>query len=184
MRLGLISDTHITTERERIPPQIREIFEGVDLILHAGDIYLLSVLDELEVIAPVLAARGNGDIRLPHDPRLQDNIVLDLFGMRIGVTHGIDYPEPAWRTLEAAMDYEFRGRVDVLIFGDSHVDLLEVYNDVFLINPGSPNFPRQIQGPGSVVLLEIDSGGKARAEIISLVTGRASKSLTRQPETK
>ncbi len=174
----MISDTHISKKEERLPPQIKDIFAGVDLILHAGDIYLLSVLDELETIAKVMAVRGNGDIWLPNDPRLRDNIVLDLFGFRIGLTHGIDYPEPSWRTLEEAMQYEFRGSVDLLIFGDSHVALLEIHKGVFLINPGSPTFPRQIKGPGSVALLEISSKNKAKAQIISIATGTASHTLT------
>ena len=99
MRLGLISDTHISQEGEELPSQIREVFDGVDLILHGGDIYLISVLDEMESIAPVIATRGNGDIWLPPDPRLRDNVVLTLEGIRLGLTHGIDYPEPSWRTL-------------------------------------------------------------------------------------
>ena len=61
MRIGLISDTHIPHDAKAIPPQVKEVFRGVDLILHAGDIYLSSVLDELEEIAPVLAARGDDD---------------------------------------------------------------------------------------------------------------------------
>ena len=178
MRLGLISDTHISKKEERLPPQIKDIFTGVDLILHAGDIYLLSVLDELETIAKVMAVRGNGDIWLPNDPRLRDSIVLDIFGIRIGLTHGIDYPEPSWRTLEEAMQYEFKGDVDLLIFGDSHVALLEIYKGVFLINPGSPTFPRQIKEPGSVALLELGPDNKATAQIISIATGVVSHTLT------
>ena len=181
MRLGIISDTHISKEGEKLPPQIREVFAGVDLILHGGDIYILSVLDELEVIAPVIAVRGNGDIRLPADHRLKDNLVLNLQGIRLGLTHGIDYPEPSWRTLEAAMQYEFQGEVDILVFGDSHVDLLEIYKGVFLINPGSPTFPRQIEELGSVALLEINSNGEAKAQIVSLVTKHAYQTLTYHP---
>jgi len=182
MRLGLISDTHISQTKERLPSEVGEIFKGVDLVLHAGDIYLLSVLDELETIAPVMAVRGNGDMRLAQDPRLKDNIILNLHGIRLGVTHGIDYPEPSWRTLEAAMEYEFGGRVDLLVFGDSHVDLLEVSKGVLLINPGSPTFPRQIKEKGTVALLEIDSNGKAKAQIISISTRLASQTLTYQPD--
>jgi len=47
MRIGLLSDTHIPEARSGLPPEVKKAFEGVDLILHAGDIYSLSVLDEL-----------------------------------------------------------------------------------------------------------------------------------------
>ena len=181
MKLGLISDSHISREGERLPSQIRKVFEGVDLILHGGDIYLLSVLDELETIAPVMAVRGNGDIGLPNDPRLKENIVLDLQGVRIGLTHGLDYPEPSWRSIESAMQYEFGGRVDLFAFGDSHVALLEIYKGVFLINPGSPTFPNQVKGSGTVALLEINSRGETKGQIVSLATRHVSHTLTYAP---
>ena len=181
MLLGLISDTHISREDERLPPQIKEVFNGVDLILHGGDIYLLSVLDELEGMAPVMSARGNGDIWLPSDPRLKDSLVLNLQGIRLGLTHGIDYPEPSWRSLETAMEYEFGGKVDILVFGDSHIALIDIYKNVLLINPGSPTFPRQIKELGNVALLEISQGGEAKAQIISLATKLALQTVTYHP---
>ena len=51
MRIGLVSDTHIPEVAPAIPGQIAQAFRVVDLILHAGDIYVSSVLDELEYIA-------------------------------------------------------------------------------------------------------------------------------------
>jgi len=178
MRLGLISDTHIERACEALPAQIREVFAGVDLILHGGDIYVLSALDELETIAPVMAARGNGDIRLPQDARVKDSLVLDLEGLRLGLTHGIDYPEPSWRTLEQAMRYEFGGKVDIIVLGDTHVAMIEVCRGVVLVNPGSPTLPGQIRRIGSVGLLEISPSGKVEAQIIELDTGDVSLNLT------
>ncbi len=60
MLIGLISDTHIPWAVKELPPEVGEAFRGVDLILHAGDIYSHAVLDELERIAPVLAAKVIG----------------------------------------------------------------------------------------------------------------------------
>ena len=167
MKIGLISDTHIPRDADEIPPQVREIFTGVELILHAGDIYTFQVLDELETIAPVLAARGNGDIWLPEDPRLKESHVLNIQGLRIGVTHGLDYPEPDWRSLEQAMETEFGGPVDVFIFGSSHKALVETYKGVLLVNPGSPTLPMGLQQLGTVGILEINQG-KAKAHVIQL----------------
>ena len=61
MLIGLISDTHITPKRGKLPEKIFEIFDGVDLILHAGDITVQDVLDDLSKIAPVIAVLGNND---------------------------------------------------------------------------------------------------------------------------
>ena len=69
--------------------EIGVAFEGVDLILHAGDIVLPSVLDQLEEIAPVLAARGNNDPGWD-DHRLADTQWLDLEGFRIAMVHDME----------------------------------------------------------------------------------------------
>ena len=60
-RLGLIADTHIPEARAQLWPQVFDAFAGCDAILHAGDIHELWLLDQLERVAPVFAARGNGD---------------------------------------------------------------------------------------------------------------------------
>ena len=65
--IGLISDTHIPRDVKMIPPHVKEAFKDVDMILHAGDIYLPEILDELEALAPVMAAIGNGDKEYPDD---------------------------------------------------------------------------------------------------------------------
>ncbi len=61
LRIGLISDTHIPEACARVWPQVLEAFKGVDYIFHAGDVHEFSVLDELQRVAPVYAARGNGE---------------------------------------------------------------------------------------------------------------------------
>jgi len=167
MRIGLISDTHIPRDADEIPSQVIEAFNGVDLIFHAGDIYTFQVLDELENIAPVFAAEGNGDIWLPEDPRIKESHVLNLEGLRIGITHGLDYPEPSWRSLEEAMQAEFNGPVDVLVFGSSHKAMVETCKGVLLVNPGSPTLPMGLRKLGTVGILELNQG-KAEASIIQL----------------
>ena len=56
MKIGLISDTHMPGGATEIPSQVFDVFKGVDLIVHAGNIYTVSILDDLEAIAPVKAA--------------------------------------------------------------------------------------------------------------------------------
>ncbi|MGE5482587.1 MAG: metallophosphoesterase family protein [Bacteroidota bacterium] len=76
MRIGVISDTHVPVRARALPGEVFEIFAGVDLILHAGDLVTLDVLEELETIAPVLAVHGNVDrvevlARLPATRQLE-----------------------------------------------------------------------------------------------------------------
>ena len=61
MRIGLISDTHVPEAGEQLPGEVFDLLAGVDMVMHAGDMHIIDVLDWLEVIAPVVGARGNGD---------------------------------------------------------------------------------------------------------------------------
>ena len=167
MRIGLISDTHIPSMSGELPYQVAEAFAGVDLILHAGDLHILPVLDDLEEIAPVIAVRGNGDRLVPPDPRLKDTYVLKVEGLFIGLTHALEYPETPWNSIEASMARDFGGEVDVIVFGDTHVALVESYKGILLVNPGSPTMPSGKRGLGTVAILEV-SQGKAEASIVPL----------------
>ena len=104
MKIGLISDTHIPEAMPELPGQVRTVFSGVDLILHAGDLHCLDVLNWLEEIAPVLACRGNGDdgsggrAVVPEDPRLRDAAVTTGAGFKLGLVHDVLDPHefPQW----------------------------------------------------------------------------------------
>ena len=166
VRIGLISDTHIPRDTRILPPHVGEAFKDVDLILHAGDIYLPSVLDELENIAPVLAARGNGDWEFPRDHRLKKTQVFDVAGLSVGLTHGINHtPSPEY--YDKMMEREFGKRVDVVVFGDTHVATVERNNGTLLVNPGNPALPGNRFELGTVGLLEIE-GSRARVRIVQL----------------
>ena len=61
MKIGLISDTHISQTRGMLSNKVLETFKGMDLILHGGDISSQKVLDKLNQIAPTIAVEGNND---------------------------------------------------------------------------------------------------------------------------
>ena len=182
MLIGLISDTHIRVPGSRnnlgqlcaseFPPQIEEVFHGVDLILHAGDIYTLPILDTLEHIAPVLAAEGDDDpFEIMNDKRTKWRHVITVEGVTIWLSH---QPE-----LWFWDDHE--KLPDVIVFGHSHEVTLENDGSILRVNPGSPTFPRYKREPGTVGLLTINSG-KAEAQIIQLqgkVSGTTSSTLRR-----
>ncbi|MEE8397536.1 MAG: metallophosphoesterase family protein [Desulfobacterales bacterium] len=175
MKIGLISDTHIPEAGDCLPEKIKEVFRDTELILHAGDLHILDVLDWLEDIAPVKAARGNGDEGMggrsivPEDPRILPAHVLHIQGIRIGLTHSIPLPEEvSWIPLAKTMDRLFGGAVDVIVFGDSHVDYIKQHDGVLLVNPGSPTLPFNLVGyVGTVGILEIEQG-KTTARIVPL----------------
>ncbi len=165
-RIGLIADTHIPRDVKMLPPHVKEAFRGVDLILHAGDIYDQTVLDELEETAPTMAARGNGDWNLSQDRRVKDSHTLEVAGVSLGITHGLDYPRSA-EECDRTMQREFGRRVDVIVVGDTHVAMAEMFDGIHLVNPGSPTLPRNLYELGTVGLLEI-VGSTVEARIVRL----------------
>lgn len=179
MRIGLISDTHIPEARKELWPQVFEAFRGVDLILHGGDLHELSVLDALERVAPVFAARGNGEdgsggrAVQPDDPRLREAWTLELEGLRVGLTHAVPIPEiPPHFTLARAMERYFPGeRPDVIVYGDTHVEAIDTIDGILCVNPGSPTYPRNLEVQlGTLGFLELGAG-RAEASIWQLTEG-------------
>lgn len=166
VRIGLIADSHIPREVKMLPPHVAAAFRGVDLILHAGDIYDQTVLDELERIAPVLAARGNGDGDFPPDRRVERSHTFDAAGVSLGITHGMGYPGSA-EDCDRAMQREFGRCVDVIVVGDTHVAIAEMFDGIHFVNPGSPTLPGNLYELGTVGLLEI-TGGTVEARIVRL----------------
>lgn len=136
MRIGVISDTHGT-----LPPSVDAVFEGVERIVHAGDIGAPWVIDHLEVIAPVVAVRGNmdtGDLGW----RLQDQVVVRLGRHRVLVTH-----QPSHVARSGLPE-----GVSVVITGHTHRAAVEQVDGVLYVNPGSAG-GRSRDGRGPTVAL-------------------------------
>ena len=190
-RIGLISDTHSAGSGRDLPAPVLEALDGVDLILHCGDLECLGVLDYLETIAPVLAVRGYEDPREAGDRLADATRVVDAGGLAIGMIHDIQWPGPKIATsgdgtglaLEEGKAAEllaakFGCPVDMVLFGDTHEELVCLWDDVLIINPGSPTYPgrRHKRGTlGTVGLLEIETG-EIIARIVDLETGETSMS--------
>jgi len=161
--IGVISDTHIPTRAKKIPKEVLDQFSAVDLILHAGDVVTISVINELRELAPVEAVVGNmdhPDIRR----EFQEFIVLEINGRKIGIKHDtgsyIGLSEGArWLAAE--------NELDVLVFGHTHKQLLKREGGRLYLNPGSPTnpIPPFIVKP-SFALLKV--GHEIDAEIITI----------------
>lgn len=167
MKIGVISDTHIrvpgyrvglsTLTAEQLPSQVLTIFRGVDLILHAGDIYSLPVLDMLEKVAPVMAAEGDDDpFETVNDHRVKHEHFVKCDNIGIWISHYGLWPE-----------HKLGNMPEVVIFGHTHRSALEKRNGSLWLNPGSPTFPQYKYTAGTVAILTI-TDGKATAELIQL----------------
>jgi putative phosphoesterase len=171
MLIGLISDTHIPEIAQALPKQVREVFNGVDLILHAGDIFVDSVLEELATIAPVLAARGDDDYPI-RDKRMDEVQNLTLEGLNVYVIHSSQYF--ARDLIEHPEKHNLEKAPDVVVFGHTHRDVVQKVGRSLLVNPGSATFPYYQLRLGTVALLTIKSG-KAEARIVPLQGNSASE---------
>lgn len=158
MRIGLIADTHMPGALEQIWPQVLEAFEGVDAILHAGDLHTLDIIHQLEEVAPVRVARGNGDVGI-EDSRLRDAWMVEFDAVRVGMIHRFPSPQ---RRPDALADHAARhfGSTlpHVIVYGHTHYEALYEDDARLYINPGSPTLPRnQSLRLGTIGLLDIDT---------------------------
>ena len=139
MRLAIISDTHLPRGARALPAECVARLRAADVIVHAGDFVVRSVLKELEALGPpVVAVHGNQD-----DGELRELLpaerAIETGGARIGLIHDAG---PARERLER-MRRRFPD-CDAVIFGHSHIPLHEQAPDGFQIfNPGSPTDRRR-----------------------------------------
>jgi uncharacterized protein len=134
--IGLISDTHIPSRAKGIPQEVFKIFETVDYIIHAGDFVELSVIDDLEQIAPVLAVYGNMDGPQASNvlPKVNSVKVMDW---KIGVTHdpGTQYG------MEKIRELAKQNLFNAVVYGHTHTSNIKWEGKTLYINPGSPTCP-------------------------------------------
>jgi putative phosphoesterase len=136
MRIGVISDTHLNSSTSMdLPKEVSEAFQGVDMIIHAGDLVDLGVLEQLKKICPnVKAVSGNMD-NSGVMTKLPEKEIIRAGNFRIGLMHGWGPPN---RLTEVAAEAFKNDGVDMIIFGHSHRALNEKIGGIIFFNPGSP----------------------------------------------
>src|SRR5258708_4245290 len=159
-RIGVLTDTHIPQRAPRVPQAALRHFEDVELILHAGDLSSLAVLDQLASYAPVEAVQGN--VELPDVvAALPLKRELVVGGVVIGLIHILG--DRAHHAHHARREFP---SARVVVFGHSHISYAEDVNGLLLLNPGSAT-DRRTQPHCTIALLTIEDG-QPRTEIIPL----------------
>jgi len=151
MKIGVISDTH-----GLLRPEVAPALAGVDRILHLGDVGKISILRDLEKIAPVTAIRGNID-RDPPCSELPETEVLLLEGRYIYMLHDLKtlHLDPAAAKFAA------------VLYGHTHVPVFYKKKGVLYFNPGSCG-PRRFELPVTIGMLRVAKDGELEAEILPL----------------
>src|SRR3954451_7617740 len=116
MRIAVLSDTHSPRFCKRSPPTVATALEGVDLILHAGDVCLRETLEELEQFAPVRAVWGNNDGPDVAEWGAPDTLLLALDGLRVGMVHDRRAGTGRGPRLKRLFP-----EADLVVFGHSHI---------------------------------------------------------------
>jgi putative phosphoesterase len=161
VRLAIISDTHLPRGARALPAACVEYLRAADLILHAGDFIELSVLDELQALGPtVCGVRGNVDAA-ELQARLPLTRVVEAAGARIAMIH--DAGPAAGRLARLRRRFP---DVDAVVFGHSHIPLLESEAGFTIFNPGSPTERRR--SPRHTMGLATADHGQITFELVPL----------------
>ncbi len=152
MKIGIIGDTH-----GLLRPEVATALKGVDHILHLGDVGRISILRELEKIAPVTAIRGNVDREGPCATLPETEVYL-AEGHYIYMLHDLKelHLDPA------------AGKFSAVLFGHTHVPIFYKKRGVLYFNPGSCG-PRRFEQPITVGLLRVEANGEPEAEVVPLL---------------
>jgi putative phosphoesterase len=139
MNIVVVSDTHMPKKGKGLPRRLRQALERANTIIHAGDWQTLEVYEHLSQYGDVYGVFGNVD-----DDEIRRNFpkktIIDINGYKIGVVHG----DGKGKTTEKRALHAFEGeKVDVIIFGHSHIPIYKAIENKILFNPGSPTDKRR-----------------------------------------
>ena len=138
--IGIISDNHGDWS-----PNIAKALEGVDAIIHAGDIGSYQIISKMESIAPTTAVLGNTDGDLP----IKESEVTNIGKKKFFIQHIVD-PHQLEVPLRARLD---KVNPDVVVFGHTHKPFCETLGSILFLNPGSVTRPRGQCSPSMVRLV-------------------------------
>ncbi|MGM1060729.1 metallophosphoesterase family protein [Saccharothrix sp. Mg75] len=162
MRVVVLSDTHAPRRWKSCPPAVAAHLRRADAVLHAGDVCVAPVLDELAQYAPLTVVRGNNDGPDVAAWGAPEEVELELAGLRVAMVH--DSGQATGRT--ARMRRRFP-RADLVVFGHSHIPMDVTGDGVRVFNPGSPT-DRRRQPHGTVGLLHVEDGALLDARIVEV----------------
>lgn len=151
-RIGILSDTHINRLSPWFTQQVQLAFEDCSMILHAGDLTDISILDAFEG-KEIHAVHGNMcDISSYRN--LPNNKIIEIEGYSIGLCHGAG----ARHNIEDRM-WDLFPTVDCIVYGHTHIAANHCVSKTLFINPGSFAATGRYGAPGSYAILNITEDG-------------------------
>lgn len=139
MKITVISDTHMPRRAQVLPQQVVKSIQKTDAIIHAGDYTSVEILNYLESMGHFAGVAGNNDgpeILI----RLGRRKIIEINGYKMGIMHGEGFHSTTVNRVKQAFA---KDKVDIVIFGHSHVPFKQYENGVLYFNPGSPTDRRR-----------------------------------------
>ncbi len=148
MLIGVVSDTH-----GYLNPRVPELLQGVDHILHAGDIGDGGIIEALAEIAPVTVVRGNND-RTGPESLYPEEVSLTLEGLSFYLTHIVKVPKgPDHSSMQPYLDTG----ANIVVYGHSHIAFQQELGNILFFNPGAAG-KRRFKVVPSIGFLELADG--------------------------
>jgi putative phosphoesterase len=153
VRIAVLADTHWKGD-DAVPLAVLEHLEGVDIVLHAGDIKCEKVMKALANGARrVYAVRGNNfELDLADLPDMR---VESFEGFKVGVAHDIGSPSD-YAVGKKHPEEIFDQPVQLVVFGQTHHPFFDYLQGVPFINPGSATDLDHRGEPGTMAIMEVN----------------------------
>lgn len=151
MKIGVISDTHLSTALPKLEDFLENHLRDMDILIHAGDYKDIKVLEYLQQIPHFVGVWGNVDCPAIKS-QLPEKAIFRAENYTVGVFHG--HGEKG-TTLQRAYDIFKEDFVDIIVFGHSHQPLILTKNNRLMVNPGSP-FDKRREQSFSYIILELE----------------------------
>ena len=162
MRVVVLSDTHAPRFWKTCPPAVAAQLRKADLILHAGDVCMPAVLDELAAFAPVRVVLGNNDGPEVAAWGAPETAEFGVEGLAVAMIH-----DSGPRTGRLPRLRKRFPHADLVVFGHSHIPWDESAGGLRILNPGSPTDKRR-QPHGTIALLDITDGHLHDAQLVTV----------------
>jgi uncharacterized protein len=159
IRAGVLSDTHLIRPDNNFSKQVRDCFHHCDVIIHAGDLTSLSILEAFRE-KTIYAVCGN---MCDHTVRAHypEQLFFTLGNFTIGLTHGAalgqDIVNSLWNLFPEA---------DCMIYGHTHRPVCRRDGKMLFLNPGSFQTTSRYGAPGTFAVLE--AGDELSARIFNI----------------
>ncbi len=154
IRIGIISDTHISKDTYKIEELLRKHLNDVDMIIHAGDFKSSKVIEIIKGHKKFIGVWGNND-----GPAIKEQVkekeIIKIDGYKLGIYHGHGEGKS---TIDKAYDMFKEDKVDIIIFGHSHQAIIKTINKTLMLNPGSPTSKRKDRWY-SLIILDLQKEG-------------------------